>query len=264
MECPICMEKLNNPSITLECRHRFHEQCLIQWIETGNNSCPYCRETINLKILIHKTKDLKNHYRFKSIKRKSIKLDGKCVSFVEKNLINANQNPYAWIIENKCYYPIYKLIDKNDSKLITQYLRCCILYSDKPISTIRKTCINDDIYDTSMEFLNHSVISFKIIYDWIYELIRELKYRYNFFFPTFINTMVIDIYFKTIKELKVNKNKYFQTIVIASVKTCLKKSVGIDIPTNLLVWYTDGGANKSLFTKSLNYHKELFNQIEMK
>ena len=49
-----------------------------------------------------------------------------------------------------------------------------------------------------------------------------------------------------------------------SVVSKTLKSVGIDIPTNLLVWYTDGGANKSLFTKSLNYHKELFNQIEMK
>jgi len=44
MICSICLNKLNNPRL-LPCMHKFHPQCIQQWIEI-DNSCPLCRKTI--------------------------------------------------------------------------------------------------------------------------------------------------------------------------------------------------------------------------
>ena len=43
--CSICMELITNP-ILIECTHIFCGGCLIKWLK-NNNSCPYCRATIN-------------------------------------------------------------------------------------------------------------------------------------------------------------------------------------------------------------------------
>ena len=43
--CSICMELMTNP-ILIECTHIFCGGCLIKWLK-NNNSCPYCRSTIN-------------------------------------------------------------------------------------------------------------------------------------------------------------------------------------------------------------------------
>ena len=43
--CPICYEPLSeNPPInTTSCGHTFHTLCLCNWLRSGNNTCPYCR-----------------------------------------------------------------------------------------------------------------------------------------------------------------------------------------------------------------------------
>ncbi len=33
-------------SIKLECNHSFYTKALLQWIETGNNTCPLCRQLL--------------------------------------------------------------------------------------------------------------------------------------------------------------------------------------------------------------------------
>lgn len=48
-ECTICLEPLleleSDKIRTLDCTHKFHEDCIKQWSETSNNnaSCPLCR-----------------------------------------------------------------------------------------------------------------------------------------------------------------------------------------------------------------------------
>ena len=51
LECCICMEKFGpeDKQITqLKCNetHLFHTECIIGWINEGNNTCPLCREPI--------------------------------------------------------------------------------------------------------------------------------------------------------------------------------------------------------------------------
>ena len=43
--CCICLDKLNNNIKTLSCNHKFHINCLNQWI-LSNPTCPMCRTSI--------------------------------------------------------------------------------------------------------------------------------------------------------------------------------------------------------------------------
>ncbi|XP_057820092.1 probable E3 ubiquitin-protein ligase RHY1A [Cryptomeria japonica] len=47
VDCPICLDcfQLNQVIIHLPCRHKFHPNCLIPWLEK-NNHCPYCRTKV--------------------------------------------------------------------------------------------------------------------------------------------------------------------------------------------------------------------------
>ena len=47
-KCSICFEQIkdNTPATYTQCNHKFHSECLDRWLNTGNNSCPVCREPI--------------------------------------------------------------------------------------------------------------------------------------------------------------------------------------------------------------------------
>lgn len=48
--CLICHDVLiggeetsnNNPPYTLECKHKYHANCIITWFRSGHSNCPYC------------------------------------------------------------------------------------------------------------------------------------------------------------------------------------------------------------------------------
>ena len=48
--CLICHDLLvggeetneNNPPYTLECRHKYHTNCIVTWFRSGHMNCPYC------------------------------------------------------------------------------------------------------------------------------------------------------------------------------------------------------------------------------
>lgn len=48
-ECSICMEPIESPneSLTLECRHKYHVNCIKKWKE-NNESCPLCRDNLSV------------------------------------------------------------------------------------------------------------------------------------------------------------------------------------------------------------------------
>lgn len=47
--CCICLDKFeeNNKSIVLECSHRFHRNCISNWLKKELN-CPLCRKKVEL------------------------------------------------------------------------------------------------------------------------------------------------------------------------------------------------------------------------
>lgn len=48
IECPICLDKNNKEWVTTKCNHKFHRDCLNEWIKISN-SCPICRTTANFR-----------------------------------------------------------------------------------------------------------------------------------------------------------------------------------------------------------------------
>ena len=42
--CSICWDEMSDPSVTLECKHKFHYRCITEWAKR-NNGCPMCRQT---------------------------------------------------------------------------------------------------------------------------------------------------------------------------------------------------------------------------
>jgi len=42
IECPICLDKNDKLWVTTKCNHRFHGDCLNEWINISN-TCPICR-----------------------------------------------------------------------------------------------------------------------------------------------------------------------------------------------------------------------------
>ncbi|GIX81291.1 hypothetical protein CDAR_12831 [Caerostris darwini] len=43
--CPICLQPMWNPKKTV-CNHQFHKSCIRRWMETGNDTCPMCRNNL--------------------------------------------------------------------------------------------------------------------------------------------------------------------------------------------------------------------------
>ena len=49
IDCCICLDKFeeNHTSIVLECSHRFHRECITNWLKK-ELKCPLCRKQIEL------------------------------------------------------------------------------------------------------------------------------------------------------------------------------------------------------------------------
>lgn len=45
--CPICQEVFNYP-IALQCGHVFCQSCITQWLRPPQNTCPECRNRVNM------------------------------------------------------------------------------------------------------------------------------------------------------------------------------------------------------------------------
>ena len=50
-ECSICLSSELNNSIKLNCNHIFHANCVTTWFDSGNFSCPVCRQEVSTEIL---------------------------------------------------------------------------------------------------------------------------------------------------------------------------------------------------------------------
>ena len=44
-ECCICFEKMTTQTIEFECKHKFHEKCILEWF-TKSSTCPICLTVI--------------------------------------------------------------------------------------------------------------------------------------------------------------------------------------------------------------------------
>jgi len=45
-DCSICLESIEENLHKTQCNHNFHKDCINQWLDMGNNTCPNCRGNI--------------------------------------------------------------------------------------------------------------------------------------------------------------------------------------------------------------------------
>ena len=91
--CTICLkEELNNDDIyTTDCKHSFCKECLDDWFQRGNQTCPLCRSHIdtythkdeNYKLIIHTIERDRNinQFNFNDLIQQSI---------IVRNLVQKN------------------------------------------------------------------------------------------------------------------------------------------------------------------------------
>lgn len=262
MECPICLDKIRD-KITLPCGHHFNKECLIMSIESNSYSCPYCRDKITQPIIIFKSKNHLPFYKFIKYQRRSTIFKNEEICFIEKNLLNYNQNPYGWLRCNSgrnYYYPIYKIKD-TDYK-ITLFLRCCLLYSNQKINILEKKTIDNEIINYTYHiFLGHDINIFRIIFEWVYDVMMELKQNYNFTYDSYLNALIIDLYFKSIIHFNITNKLLFQTAIIVSIRNCIKNIHNLYIEDSILISYTDNSCNIELLHKIDKFQNQLFKDI---
>lgn len=71
--CSICTETIddfNSLHFTLECNHKFHTECIIQWFRRGNDTCPCCRNQGNINALGHSDSFARASYLRKEASKK--------------------------------------------------------------------------------------------------------------------------------------------------------------------------------------------------
>ena len=48
MKCPVCLESFNSEkkTVSTQCGHLIHDECIQKWLDQGTNTCPKCRAEI--------------------------------------------------------------------------------------------------------------------------------------------------------------------------------------------------------------------------
>lgn len=233
-QCSICLEdiKFLSTKIELSCGHSFHEKCISKWYKLNEKkTCPYCRNSIKEPYMFNMIKNRENeYYKFKH-KKKTIKINDYNIDYYNM-LLNKNAIPFSWVEQNITIFntlknreadiilPTYILnIKRQEELIISFYARLYILFSKKKkIELQKKKCINGYIFFDTDEEIN-SIFSkkeFHICFEWIYDVLTELKYKYDLNYLSITNTLLFDIFFKTIEKLTIERSQ-IQAVLVCSI-----------------------------------------------
>ena len=268
MVCPICLEKLdasNEDVLVTDCNHTFHNDCLVEWLNI-NTKCPYCRQRLFYDLICYPTNhSYKSTFMYNHYKRRSVVINGISTSFIEKNLKHKFLNPVSWLSHksnSKTYDPVittplYSLNYNNDTILITAYTRLVLLYNETDVSISLNRDINELEYyksDTESNYINEK--TFLVLFEWFYDVMHVLKYRYNFIYDLVYNTVIFDLLYETVKEFKVINNKLYQGILISAMFNMLMV-YNIDISLENLNYYTLNSCNVNDLEKYVAFQKKI-------
>lgn len=252
--CCICLEDIETKDELFEtsCGHHFHKGCFGTWYD-AKQSCPLCRNDKNERSVIYYKSNLHNLiYYFINLNDRPVVINGYSDKDVRVNLFNRRSCPTGWIIDTWNPYPLFTLDTPDspyqDSK-ITLFLRLMIIFSksDRNIEMVeKKDRLGNKYYDADCSknpyvldyFINQKDV--RIIYDWIFDVIKEMRLQHNFDYPSIMNPLIFDVFIMTLLyfELSNQKSKY-QTIVASSIYSVIKYTTGVEISIPKLRWYTD-------------------------
>lgn len=299
MDCKICFEEniQKEESIVTKCNHSFHIECIKEWIQTNlnkeNTKCPYCRTNLGNSIICFSNNAKNNTYKTKNIKRKTVKIDGQDVSFINKQL--HDQVPKAWLFKkvtykvndnNSVFIPLYILTINNEDIYITLYFRLYLLYGllygttnledniesicNYDISNKKYLDINVKFIGINFKFIGINVkfigntkmsnVILNICFDWCYDVFNELKYKFNIEYPLYYNSLVMDLTLDTIQNLELVKSRSkYQAVLICSIYLIIKKFNNLanepEFNFDLMLWYTNNTYSKEDCTEILKYQQ---------
>ena len=252
--CSICLLEISddyNNSKKLDCGHKFHIDCIVKWYTSNKDikTCPLCRTTIKIPYIFcqYTNYNYKQLYTHINYRRKSLTINNTNYSFVEKYLYNESSLPAAWLSlstkDNKTYQPIYIMkLNDADPSYITFYSRMLMLYgnNDRLILTKHNSLNNCSYYDTNdVIFGDMNKYVFMICFEWVYDVMIELKHTWNLKYNSILNTLICDIMFITIKHFGEERNKaFFQAILVCSIYNSIKFYENITIPIEKINYYT--------------------------
>jgi len=275
MSCLICSLVLHNKEKhTLQCNHSFHYSCIKESIKY-NLQCPYCRAEYPLIDNYSQNNNKVIKYSIK--KRRSIRIRFLDIEYIIIKLDNFKENitPNYWI--NNLYkdyvIPLHNLTINGEEYLMTLYLRLVLLFSlEKNLITIvkKKDFMNRIFLDTD-DTLYFSTTqnkldkqSFLLCYEWIFDVLHELKNEFKFCYYNFINTLLFDCVLEYLREREIPTPKSeYQAILVSGmykiIETLNKDSFSIIELLRQLVYYSDKGCTVESVDK---YNKYIGDYLE--
>ena len=247
--CSICLENIGtiDKGVSLTCGHIYHSVCILKWYELSNNgTCPYCRDQITIPGLFNFTVSFKNLiYKFIKYKRRSVNINGKSITFINKLLLNEKAIPFCWNLKKDHYTefisPVYELL----SMKMSFYARLYILYSGKNDIILNKSntlnnIVLNDIDEPIIGIITKNAIN--ILFDWVYEVIFELKNNFynHIIYHSSVNTFIFDLFFVTVNHFKLEeKINILQGVMTCSIYYAIKYIERINIKFTEVLYYTD-------------------------
>ena len=247
--CAICLEefKISDNTHQTECGHKFHKKCLGTWFRE-NQSCPLCRNGEIEFNVIYQTSKLPNSvYKFKDLEECGAQINGKRFPFVRRNLLNKHACPCGWMNIDGFPQPLFFLEDAREmpNKIrISFRLRLCIIFAGQDRNVIMRKTEDETgeiYYDTDdLIFSGEQHNDFINIYNWVFEVIKELKREYDFRYPSLMNPLIMDLFLMTAKHFELlNQRSKLQTIIGSAIHSAIKFLVGKEIPVSRIRYYTD-------------------------
>lgn len=135
-ECTICMDEMKeDDDYVTECCHRFHKDCLFDWISLHSNTqCPNCRKEIGLYVLETK-KERKTRLKKEEYERKIKKEEEELERLVlerrerEKERIKRKRKKQKNLRRRRQFIELLKSFDIKLKKrnLDVDFINCCSL-----------------------------------------------------------------------------------------------------------------------------------------
>ena len=227
MSCSICSLGLQGSDTReLHCKHKFHTNYINESVKY-NTMCPYCRKEYPL--IEHYSKNMNKEIKYGVKRRRSILVNIDNEDYIVVGLDNYRESvvPKCWIntLEQYIVMPLHILTINGVDYLMTLYLRLVLLFSGENsiISIIKKKDIMDTEYldtDNTLYFSNSNYRlekkAFLICYDWIFDVLHEIKIDFKLTYASFINTLLFDFTLEYIKNVPTLKGDY-QGVLVAGM-----------------------------------------------
>ena len=260
MNCLICyLEIKDKISLKLSCGHIFHKYCLEESCKYNDSTCPYCRKSFPL--ISNYSQIQQDILRYNKRTRRS-----KCVNILglTTRILNIEKYidkiiPHCWIngLYKDCFIPLYEIDIQGERYLVSLYLRLLLINDISNLINLKK--LNDikgklDL-DTNEKIIlkDNRVLNkneFLICYEWIYNILHDLKEEYNFVYYNYVNTLIFDFFLECIKKEYVNKTKYTYVLFASIYKTLsiINKNINLDNLLNTLIYnYSEDISKKDVF-----------------